>query len=80
MKSFSLRKTWNINVGRFNTKKCTVVYSFGRGCKTFEAVAANCTEQRFILSAFDRGVVLKKLLFHAKNLLQNENWNCGQKL
>ena len=24
------------------------------------------------------GVVLKKVLFHAKNTLQNENWDCDQ--
>ena len=56
------------------------MYSFGRGYKTFEAVTANWTEQRFIPSVFDRGVMLKKLLFNAKNLLQKESWNFGQML
>ena len=35
------------------TNGCTIVYSYEKGFKTFEAVPTNWTEKRFIPSVFD---------------------------
>ena len=69
---FPLRKTWNI----FKKMGSTSVYTFGRDCKIFEVdrITLYLSVHLFLI----RSVLLKKLLFHAKNLLQKDSSDCDQ--
>ena len=47
---------------------CSIIFSFGRDCRTFEAVAANWTKQRFIPSVSDSRCRVEEIVVPCQEL------------
>lgn len=64
--------------GDSKTKGYTAVYSFGTGCKTFEAVSANRTKQRLVPSVLGSRCCVKEITVPCQESLLNESRDCDQ--
>ena len=74
-KSFLVRRRGTYTSADFTTKVCTVVY-LEEAAKPLKQCLRIRQSNALSHLPFIRGAVLKKFLFHHKNLLQNESLDC----